>query len=176
MTEEQRMKEVNLAYGILADPILVAQYGNNCSSMPTPGVSRFDPNGKGLWKANKTPWTEWPEGISFPRWRPSPPGAWLSDCATAEVKLSKLDPDHEVPPPHPLPKPKRGAPEEERSSQDSPRNRKPPRDTPHHLPQAEDKRHVREHDIHEPGRPPCMMYELRLPVPHPRQQKAREGY
>ena len=174
MTEQQRMEEINRAYEILINPILATQYDDRCQSILTQSAQRFNKSRQGWRRTKKTPWTGWPEGCLFPRWRPSQPGAWPLDCATKQGKTSELHHSHEDPPPPSIMKSQCGVLNEERSSQDFPRDREPGGSTAGGIPQSEKERPGGEDDVSEPAKTPCMLRDLRHPVPHPRRKKAEK--
>jgi hypothetical protein len=168
------MKKINRAYEILSNPVLRVQYNQHDSQGPPTSASHVSADGKSFRRAKKTPWTEWPEGISFPQWRPSPPGAWPSGRPTAQETPPERDVTRESPQPQSSPRPGRNLSQEERLSQDFSRGGEPPDEAPSHPPRSENKHRDQEHQVSGPEGPPCMMYDLRLPVPHPRRRKAEE--
>jgi len=173
MTEQQRMEEINRAYEILINPILRTQYDDRYQSILRQDAQPFKSR-QGWRRTKKTPWTGWPEGCLFPRWRPSPPGAWPLDCATKQGKTSELNHSHEDPPPSSIMKAQCGVLNEERSSQDVPRNREPGGSTAHGLPLSEKERPGEDDDASEPETSHCMLRNLRYPVPHPRRKKVEK--
>ena len=174
MTEQQRMEAINRAYEILINPILREQYGDRYQYILMQDAQRLNPRRQGWRRTKKAPWTGWPEGLLFPRWRPSPPGAWPLDRPTKQGKPLELYDSHENPPPPSIMNSQCGVPNEERSSQDVPRDREPGGSTAHGLPQSEKERPGGDDDASEPGRSHCMLRNLRYPVPHPRRKKAEK--
>lgn len=174
MTDQQRMEEINRAYEILVNPNLRTQYDDRYQSILTQDAQRFNPSRQRWRRTKKTPWTGWPEGLLFPRWRPSPPGAWPLDCATKQRKKPELHHSHEDLSPPSIMKSQCGVPNEERSSQDVPRDREPGGSTAHGLPQSGKERPGGDDDASKPRKTHCMMRGLRYPVPHPRRKKAEK--
>jgi len=174
MTEQQRMEEINRAYEILVNPILRTQYDGRYQSILTQRAQRFNTSKQGWKRRKKTPWTEWPEGLLFPRWRPSPPGAWPLDCATKQGRPLGPNHFHEDPPSPSIMSSQCGVSNEKRSSQEFPQDREPRGSSAHDLPQSEKERPGGDDDASEPGKSHCMLRNLRYPVHHPRKKKAEK--